>query len=126
MGTLLLRTLGYMDPGYLCTGQLTDKSDVYSFGVVLVEILTREKPISFDRPESQIIIASHFVSPIELKDGFFHVVDPVVLNVGNREQVRAVAELAKRCLHMNSAERPSMKEVAGELQRLSGMCPTVV
>ncbi|KAM5577428.1 wall-associated receptor kinase 17-like [Rosa sericea] len=126
MGTLLLRTLGYMDPGYLCTGQLTDKSDVYSFGVVLVEILTREKPISFDRPESQRIIASHFVSSIELKDGFFHVVDPQVLNEGNREQVRAVAELAKRCLHMNSAERPSMKEVAGELQRLSGMCPTVV
>ncbi|XP_062008110.1 wall-associated receptor kinase 17-like [Rosa rugosa] len=95
MGTLLLRTLGYMDPGYLCIGQLTDKSDVYSFGVVLVEILTREKPISFDRPESQRIIASHFVSSIELKDGFFHVVDPQVLNEGNREQVRAVAELAK-------------------------------
>lgn len=112
MGTCILRTLGYTDPGYLCSGQLTEKSDVYSFGVVLVEILSQEKPISFDRPESQRIIATHFVSSIELEDGFFRVVDPQHVNKGNHEQVRAVAELAKRCLHMNSAERPLMKEVA--------------
>nr|XP_011468389.1 PREDICTED: wall-associated receptor kinase-like 1 [Fragaria vesca subsp. vesca] len=126
MGKCILRTLGYTDPGYLCSGQLTDKSDVYSFGVVLVEILSQEKPISFDRPESQRIIATHFVSSIELEDGFFRVVDPQHVNKGNHEQVRAVAELAKRCLHMNSAERPLMKEVAEELKRLSGMCPTIV
>ncbi|KAL6223013.1 hypothetical protein ACLB2K_006403 [Fragaria x ananassa] len=110
MGTCILRTLGYTDPGYLCSGQLTEKSDVYSFGVVLVEILSQEKPISFDRPEN----------------GFFRVVDPQLVNKGNQEQVKAVAELAKRCLHMNSAERPLMKEVAEELKRLSGMCPTIV
>ncbi|KAL6220021.1 hypothetical protein ACLB2K_007779 [Fragaria x ananassa] len=125
-GTCILRTLGYTDPGYLCSGQLTEKSDVYSFGVVLVEILSQEKPISFDRPESQRIIATHFVSSIELEDGFFRVVDPQLVNKGNQEQVKAVAELAKRCLHMNSAERPLMKEVAEALKRLSGMCPTIV
>lgn len=116
ISTLLLRTLGYLDPEYLHKGQLTDKSDVYSFGMVLLEILTGEKPISFDRPESQRIISSHFVLSMELQSGLFH---QIVVREGHKEQVRAVAELAKRCLNLSSAERPAMEEVAGELKRLS-------
>ncbi|XP_039165951.1 wall-associated receptor kinase-like 8 [Eucalyptus grandis] len=37
-------TIGYLDPKYLTTGELTMKCDTYSFGVVLVELLTREMP----------------------------------------------------------------------------------
>lgn len=118
MNTLVQQTVGYLDPEYLQTGQLTDKSDVYSFGVVLLEILTGEMPLSFNRPENRRIITSHFASSVEQND-FFQIVVPLV-NEGNREQLRAVAEPAKSCLKLSSAERPAMEEVAGELRRLCG------
>ncbi|XP_062011416.1 wall-associated receptor kinase-like 22 [Rosa rugosa] len=120
ISTLVRRTLGYLDPEYFHKGQLTDKSDVYSFGMVLLEIVTGEKPISFGRPESQRIMSSHFVSSMELQSGLFdQIVGSQVIKQGHREQVRAVAELAKRCLSLSSAERPAMEEVARKLKMLS-------
>ncbi|KAF5179736.1 Wall-associated receptor kinase [Thalictrum thalictroides] len=43
-----------------------------------------------------------------------------IVNEGKTEQVHAVAELAKRCLNFKGEERPSMKEVAAELEGLRG------
>ncbi|KAL6132346.1 hypothetical protein ACLB2K_070717 [Fragaria x ananassa] len=120
ISTLFQRTLGYLDPEYLHKGQLTDKSDVYSFGMVLLEIVTGEKPISFGRPECQRIISSHFVLSMESQSGLFDQIvgTQVLKQEQEQEQVRAVAELAKRCLSLSSAERPAMEEVARELTML--------
>ncbi|XP_040371391.1 putative wall-associated receptor kinase-like 16 isoform X3 [Rosa chinensis] len=123
ISTLVQRTLGYLDPEYFVTGQLTDKSDVYSFGVVLVEILTGEKPISFNRPENQRIITCLFLLSMDQQNSLFQILAPQVKEE-NKEQVRAVAELAKQCLKLSSAERPTMEEVAGELKRLSLLSDT--
>ncbi|XP_042485016.1 wall-associated receptor kinase 2-like [Macadamia integrifolia] len=115
--TLVQGTLGYLDPECFHTGQLTDKSDVYSFGVVLAELLTGQKPIILKGPEERKSLAMNFVS--SLKDNnLFQILDYQVLCEGNKEQLVAVAELARRCLKLKGEDRPTMKEVATELDSL--------
>ncbi|KAK7275529.1 hypothetical protein RIF29_16648 [Crotalaria pallida] len=113
--TIVQGTLGYLDPEYMQTSQLTEKSDVYSFGVVLVELLTGKKALIFDKSEEKISTAKHFLSC--LKEGcLLQVLETGILNEGNKEEIKEVAVLASMCLSLKGEERPSMKQVAMELE----------
>ncbi|KAJ0086758.1 hypothetical protein Patl1_07675 [Pistacia atlantica] len=48
----------------------------------------------------------------------YDILDAQVLKLGKKEEVMAVANLAKRCLNMNAKKRPTMKEVTMELERI--------
>ena len=120
LSTLVQGTLGYLDPEYLLTSQLTEKSDVYSFGVVFVELLTGEKALSFDRSEEERSLAMYFLSSWK-DDNLFQVLDKHIVNGENIEQLREAANLAKRCLRLKGDERPTMKEVSMELERIKMM-----
>ncbi|KAL0426226.1 UNVERIFIED_CONTAM: Wall-associated receptor kinase [Sesamum latifolium] len=115
--TLVQGTLGYLDPEYFHTSQLTDKSDVYSFGVVLAELMTGRKPLSTETNEEERNLATYFIMSIK-EDRLFQVLEPRILREGNLEQLHAVAELVRNCLKLNGEERPTMKEVVMELERL--------
>ncbi|KAF5457937.1 hypothetical protein F2P56_022008 [Juglans regia] len=115
LSTLVHGTFGYVDPEYFWSGQFTDKSDVYSFGVVLVELLTREKAISSSRTRDIKSLAAFFVSSME-GNNLFDILDNQVLNEVEKEKIITVANLAKRCLNLNRKDRPSMREVARELE----------
>ncbi|OVA00685.1 Protein kinase domain [Macleaya cordata] len=115
--TLVQGTLGYLDPEYFNTSQLTEKSDVYSFGVVLVELLTGEKPLSFERSQEQRNLATYFILSME-ENNMLQLLEARVVNEGTPEQVIAVAELANKCLNKKGEERPTMKQVAAELEGL--------
>ncbi|XP_028781566.1 putative wall-associated receptor kinase-like 16 [Neltuma alba] len=118
--TVVQGTLGYLDPEYLLTGQLNEKSDVYSFGVVLVELLTGNKAVEFNRPE-QPNLAMSFVSSIK-EDRLWEILDRQLLDQKkNAAQLKEVAFLARRCIRINGEERPTMKEVAMELEGLIAM-----
>lgn len=114
--TLVQGTLGYLDPEYFQTGQLTEKSDVYSFGVVLAELLTGLLPISQARRQEEQNLAIYFLVHLR-EDRLFEILEPRVRNEGSREQLLTVAELTTRCLRLRGHERPTMTEVAAELER---------
>jgi serine/threonine protein kinase len=115
IATMVQGTLGYLDPEYMQTHQLTEKSDVYSFGVVLAELLTGDKPLSFNRPEESISLAMHFLSCLK-QDKIFEAIQVGILSDDNKKDIKEVAILAARCLRLRGDERPSMKEVAMELE----------
>ncbi|KAL5728313.1 hypothetical protein ACHQM5_001412 [Ranunculus cassubicifolius] len=58
-------TVGYMDPEYLQTGELTTMSDVYGFGVVLMELLSKQRPISRRVSGEKISLVKVFSSAVE-------------------------------------------------------------
>lgn len=115
--TVVLGTLGYLDPEYMQTHQLTEKSDVYSFGVVLLELLTGRKAINFNKPEEEKTLTNFFLYMLK-QERFFEILDDNVVGDANTEQILKVARLAKECLNVSGEDRPSMKEVAMELEGL--------
>ncbi|KAA8546479.1 hypothetical protein F0562_002782 [Nyssa sinensis] len=116
--TMVQGTLGYLDPEYCHTGQLSEKSDVYSFGVVLVELLTARQAICSDSPEKEINLATYFISSMK-ENQLSRILDHQIVNEGNFEQLCEVANLAYSCLRLKGDERPTMKEVATELEGLA-------
>ncbi|XP_059461865.1 wall-associated receptor kinase-like 22 [Corylus avellana] len=113
--TLVHGTFGYLDPEYFQSSQFTEMSDVYSFGVVLAELLTGEKAISSTRTQESKSLATYFIQSKE-ENNFFDVLDSRVLKEGKKEEIVAVANLAKSCLYLNGKKRPTMREVAKELE----------
>lgn len=120
-------TPGYVDPQYHQNFHLSDKSDVYSFGVVLVEIITALKVVDFSRPTTEVNLAALAVDRIG-KGRVEELIDPFIelhRDAWTYSSVHKVAELAFRCLAYHKDMRPSMMEVANELEhiRLSGWAP---
>ncbi|XP_052311257.1 wall-associated receptor kinase-like 8 isoform X11 [Populus trichocarpa] len=110
-------TFGYLDPEYFQSSQFTGKSDVYSFGVVLAELLSGQKPISYERPEDRRSLATHFILLME-ENKIFDILDERLMGQDREEEVIAVANLARRCLNLNGRKRPTMREVAIELEQI--------
>ncbi|OIV92896.1 hypothetical protein TanjilG_01030 [Lupinus angustifolius] len=113
-------TPGYVDPQYHQNFHLSDKSDVYSFGVVLVEIITAKKVVDFARPQSEVNLAA--LAADRIRSGSIdEIIDPFL--EPNRDawtlySIHKVAELAFRCLAFHSDMRPTMTEVAEELEHI--------
>ncbi|XP_057541986.1 wall-associated receptor kinase-like 14 [Amaranthus tricolor] len=113
-------TPGYVDPQYHQNFHLSDKSDVYSFGVVLVEIITAMKVVDFNRPHTEVNLAALAIDKIG-KGRIDEIIDPFIdlhRDAWTLASVHKVAELAFRCLAYHRDMRPSMMEVAHELEQI--------
>ncbi|KAK0602581.1 hypothetical protein LWI29_034953 [Acer saccharum] len=107
-------TFGYFDPEYFQSNQFTDKSDVYSFGVVLIELLMGQKPVFSTVTEEGRSLASYFINSME-ENKVCDILDAQV-KLGKEEEIMVMANLAIRCLNLQGKQRPTMREVAMELE----------
>ncbi|OEL20757.1 Wall-associated receptor kinase 1 [Dichanthelium oligosanthes] len=112
--TIVQGTLGYLDPEYLQERQLTEKSDVYSFGVVILELITRKTAIYSEDSGERKGLASSFMLAMK-DDRLEDMLDKSIIGVG-MEPLRAISELAKKCLSLKGEERPQMTEVVERLK----------
>lgn len=76
--------------------------------------------LSFERPKEEINLATYYISLMK-EDRLFEVLDNKVLNERNVEHLKKVSMLAKGCLRVKGEERPTMKEIAMELEGLRFM-----
>ncbi|KAJ6928129.1 leucine-rich repeat receptor-like protein kinase [Populus alba x Populus x berolinensis] len=111
-------TLGYLDPEYFMTGQLTEKSDVYSFGVVMLELVTGRKPIehgSYVVREVKTAMGNQRTKDSSNLDA---ILDPALDPGKPPKGVEKFIDLAIRCVEELAANRPTMNEVVKELENI--------
>ncbi|KAM1162116.1 hypothetical protein ACFX15_001129 [Malus domestica] len=90
--------------------------DVYSFGGVLVELLTRQEAVSSAASETSL--EKDFVRSVQ-EDRLGQILDGEInTDEFSFEKAKKVSELAVKCLRPLGEERPSMEEVAAELEEV--------
>uniref|UniRef100_A0A1D1YWB0 non-specific serine/threonine protein kinase n=2 Tax=Anthurium amnicola TaxID=1678845 RepID=A0A1D1YWB0_9ARAE len=108
-------TVGYLDPEYYATQQLTDKSDVYSFGVVLLELITGRKPISAEDYGSDWNIV-HWARSFVRKGDVMSIMDPSLKGAFKFESAWRLTEIAIQSVEPHGFLRPRMQEVVLAIQ----------
>nr|XP_028964745.1 uncharacterized protein LOC103451985 [Malus domestica]XP_028964748.1 uncharacterized protein LOC103451985 [Malus domestica] len=107
-------TVGYIDPEYMKTYQLTPKSDVYSFGILLIEIFTGRRPVESKRPaEERVTLRWAFK---KLNEGrVAELVDPLMEETIDAELLMKIFDLGIQCAAPIRDARPDMKAVGEQL-----------
>jgi hypothetical protein len=80
--------------------------------------LTSKKAIDFNREEENVNLVVYIKNVIE-EDRLMEVIDPVLKEGASKlelETMKALGSLAAACLHDKRQNRPSMKEVADEIE----------
>ncbi|KAK9289873.1 hypothetical protein L1049_008034 [Liquidambar formosana] len=117
VSTQVKGTLGYLDPEYYMTQQLTEKSDVYSYGVVMLELVTAKQPI-----EKGKYIVREVRMAMDKNDeehyGLREIMDPVIRNMTNLIGFGRFLELAMQCVEESAADRPTMSEVVKAIETI--------
>ncbi|XP_074289754.1 wall-associated receptor kinase 17-like [Silene latifolia] len=115
--TAVQGTLGYLDPEYLFSSQLTEKSDVYSFGVLVAELLTRKKAVYQVKGSEFRNLATDFVELMNM-DQVVLILEPRLVTEAPIKEIEFLVELVGQCLSSKGEDRPTMKNVVALLDRL--------
>uniref|UniRef100_A0A6M2F496 non-specific serine/threonine protein kinase n=1 Tax=Populus davidiana TaxID=266767 RepID=A0A6M2F496_9ROSI len=116
VSSIVRGTVGYLDPEYYISQQLTDKSDVYSFGVILLELMSGQEAIS---SESFGVNCRNIVqwAKIHIESGDIQgIIDPSLCGEYDIQSMWKIAEKALMCVQPHGHMRPSISEVLKEIQ----------
>ncbi|XP_042963078.1 leucine-rich repeat receptor protein kinase HPCA1-like isoform X1 [Carya illinoinensis] len=117
VSTQVKGTMGYLDPEYYQTQQLTEKSDVYSFGVFMLELLTSKRPFE----NGKYIV--HQVRTTMNKDeiehyGLWDMIDSSIRDTSNLIGFGKFLEITIQCIEDLPEDRPTMSEVVKALETI--------
>ncbi|AES79322.2 tyrosine kinase domain protein [Medicago truncatula] len=116
VSSIVRGTVGYLDPEYYISQQLTDKSDVYSFGVILLELISGQEAIS---NESFGLHCRNIVqwAKLHIESGDIQgIIDPLLGSNYDLQSMWKIAEKALMCVQPHGDMRPSISEVLKEIQ----------
>ncbi|KAL2928738.1 putative serine/threonine-protein kinase PBL28 [Bienertia sinuspersici] len=113
----VLGTFGYFDPEYTSTGRLTIQSDVYAFGVVLLELLTGRRAVNLNQGPTDQNLVLQARNMLNDRKKLRKIIDPELPRSSyTMESIAMLANLASRCVRIDSTQRPTMSECVKELQ----------
>lgn len=116
VSSMVRGTVGYLDPEYYISQQLTDKSDVYSFGVILLELISGQEAIS---NESFGVNCRNIVqwAKLHIESGDIQgIIDPSLRDEYDIQSMWKIAEKALMCVQPHGSMRPPISEVIKEIQ----------
>ncbi|KAK9029886.1 hypothetical protein V6N11_031328 [Hibiscus sabdariffa] len=96
------RILGQGGQGTVYKGMLTDGN------IVAIKKSKMMKDEKFDERNVEQFIYE--------ENSLFDILDSIVLNDGSEEEIIAMTKIAKRCLYLDGKKRPTMKQVAMQLE----------
>nr|GEW34524.1 probable leucine-rich repeat receptor-like protein kinase At5g49770 [Tanacetum cinerariifolium] len=117
-------TMGYMDPEYYMTQQLTEKSDVYSFGIVMLELITARNPI--EKGKYIVREVKETMDKEKVLYNLHDVLDPIIGLSSELQGLERFVDVALRCVEETGIQRPRMSEVVKEIENimeLAGLNP---
>ncbi|PWA55557.1 leucine-rich repeat protein kinase family protein [Artemisia annua] len=109
-------TMGYMDPEYYMTQQLTEKSDVYSFGIVMLELITARNPI--EKGKYIVREVKEAMNKEKVLYNLHEVLDPIIGLSSELQGLERFVDVALRCVEETGIQRPRMSEVVKEIENI--------
>ncbi|XP_071733630.1 leucine-rich repeat receptor protein kinase HPCA1-like [Rutidosis leptorrhynchoides] len=112
-------TMGYLDPEYYMTQQLTEKSDVYSFGVVMLELITARNPIE----KGKYIVREVKQAMDKTKELYdlHELLDPTMGLTSQLKGLERFVDLSLSCVEETGDKRPAMSDVVKELESITAL-----
>ncbi|MBA0742050.1 hypothetical protein Gogos_015152 [Gossypium gossypioides] len=108
-------SIGYIDPDYFMSLELTEKSDVYSFGVVLLEVLCA-RPAIINSPQKEEVNLADWGLHCLKKRRLEKIIDPFLVDKINSNSLRKFGEVVQKCLEAKGSERPTMSDVIWDMK----------